>query len=84
MKLYSSHHQIFLVGHGDFFISICLTQSFGSALNIVASSPDTNVGVVRKYKAKPNLIGLNGLRADVWHGVDTTQMKFERQKSICA
>ena len=46
-------------------------------LNIVASSPDTNVEVVRKYKkAKPNLIGLTGLGADVWHGVDTTQMKF--------
>ena len=78
MKHYSSHHQIFLVGDDDFSISLCLTQSFDSALNIVASSPDTNDEVVRKYKkAKSNLIGLTKLGADVWHGVDTTQMKFK-------
>ena len=77
VKHYSSHHQIFLVDDDDFSISLCLTQSFGSALNIVASSPDTNDEVVRKYKrAKSKLIGTTKLGADVWHGVDATQMKF--------
>ena len=47
-------------------------------LNIVASSPDTNVEAVRKYKKRQSKF--NGLRTDVWHVVDTTQMKF---KHLC-
>ena len=38
VKNYSSHHQILLVGDGDFSFSLCLAQSFGSAFNIVTSS----------------------------------------------
>ncbi|KAI9120017.1 hypothetical protein K1719_008986 [Acacia pycnantha] len=76
LKYYSSHHQILLVGEGDFSFALCLAQSFGSASNIVASSLDTHDEVVRKYKkAKSNLVGLTKLGADVLHGVDATQMK---------
>ena len=46
------------MSNGDFSISPCLTQSFGSALNIVASSPDTNDEVVRKYKGKAKVSNL--------------------------
>ena len=77
VKRYSSHHQILLVGDGDFSFSLCLAQSFGSAFNIVASSLDTHDETVRKYKkAKSSLIALTELGADVWHGVGATQMKF--------
>ncbi|XP_054797492.1 uncharacterized protein LOC129302597 [Prosopis cineraria] len=77
MKYYSFHHQIFLVGEGDFSFSLCLAQSFGSAFNIVASSLDTYDQVVRKYKkAMSNLLSLTKLGAMVLHGVDATQMKF--------
>ncbi|KAI9119984.1 hypothetical protein K1719_008953 [Acacia pycnantha] len=76
LKYYSSHHQIILVGEGDFSFALCLAQSFGSAFNIVASSLDTHDEVVRKYKkAKSNLVALTKLGADVLHGVDATQMK---------
>ena len=57
--------------------SLCLAQSFGSAFNIVASSLDTHDEAVRKYKkAKSYLIALAELGADVWHGIDATQMNF--------
>ena len=57
--------------------SLCLAQSFGSAFNIGASSLDTHDEVVRKYKKeKSYLIAFAELGADVWHGVDATQMNF--------
>ncbi|XP_054797490.1 heavy metal-associated isoprenylated plant protein 41-like [Prosopis cineraria] len=55
--------------------SLCLAQSFGSALNIVASSLDT-YDQLKKYKrAMSNAIALTKLGATVLHGVDATQMK---------
>ena len=38
---YSSKHQILLVGEGDFSFSFALSQKFGSASNISASSLDS-------------------------------------------
>ena len=38
---YSSKHQILLVGEGDFSFSFALSQKFGSASNICASSLDS-------------------------------------------
>ncbi|KAF5725357.1 hypothetical protein HS088_TW23G00078 [Tripterygium wilfordii] len=38
---YSSKHRILLVGEGDFSFSLCLAREFGSALNMVASSLDS-------------------------------------------
>ncbi|KAI9120034.1 hypothetical protein K1719_009003 [Acacia pycnantha] len=76
LKYYSSHHQILLVGEGDFSFALCLAQSFGSAFNIVASSLDTHDEVVRKYKkAMSNIVALRKLGAEVLRGVDATQMK---------
>ncbi|XP_054799200.1 heavy metal-associated isoprenylated plant protein 41-like [Prosopis cineraria] len=76
MKYYSSHHQILLVGEGDFSFSLCLAQSFGSAVNIVASSLDTFEQLLRKYeKAVSNVLALTRLGAMVLHGVDATEMK---------
>ncbi|XP_054796999.1 heavy metal-associated isoprenylated plant protein 41-like [Prosopis cineraria] len=76
MKYYSSHHRILLVGEGDFSFSLCLAQSFGSAVNIIASSLDTYDQLLRKYeKAVSNVLALTRLGAMVLHGVDATEMK---------
>ena len=41
LKYYSSRHQILLVGEGDFSFSLSLAIAFGSGVNIVATSLDT-------------------------------------------
>ncbi|KAJ0042643.1 hypothetical protein Pint_17704 [Pistacia integerrima] len=69
-------HQLLLVGEGDFSFSLSLALSFGSATNICASSLDSYVTVISKYKkAKSNLETLERLGACILHGVDATKMK---------
>jgi 25S rRNA (uracil2634-N3)-methyltransferase len=49
---YSSSQKILLVGEGDFSFSACLARAFGSATNMVATSPHsegTNKGLL--YRA---------------------------------
>lgn len=41
LKYYSSMHQILLVGEGDFSFSLSLAIAFGSGVNIVATSLDS-------------------------------------------
>ena len=83
VKHCSSHHQILLVGDGDCSFSLCLAQSLGLAFNTVASSLGTHDEVVRKYKkAKSYIIALAELGADVWHGVDATQINFHLYMKI--
>nr|KYP39226.1 Uncharacterized protein At4g26480 family [Cajanus cajan] len=76
---YSNNHRILLVG-GDFSFSLCLAKSFGSAVNIVASSFNTHVLNVFYYKghlyAKSNLDDLLKMGACLLHGVDATKMKL--------
>ncbi|CAK9308626.1 unnamed protein product [Citrullus colocynthis] len=77
LKYYSSYHEILLVGEGDFSFSLSLAMSFGSASNIVATSLDSYLDVVTKYKnARLNLRILKGFGASVLHGVDATKMKL--------
>lgn len=77
VKHYSSNHQMLLVGEGDFSFSLCLALAFGSASNICASSLDSYVDVIQKYKrAKSNLDNLKKLGACILHGVDATTMEF--------
>ncbi|CBI39843.3 unnamed protein product, partial [Vitis vinifera] len=74
---YSSFHQILLVGEGDFSFSLCLGHSFASASNIVASSLDPYVVLIKMYKkAKSNLEALEKLGASLLFGVDATKMKL--------
>ncbi|XP_038899749.1 heavy metal-associated isoprenylated plant protein 41-like isoform X2 [Benincasa hispida] len=77
LKYYCSYHDILLVGEGNFSFSVSLAMSFGSASNIVATSLDSYVEVVRKYKnARLNLRILKGLGASILHEVDATKMKL--------
>ncbi|XP_048129524.1 uncharacterized protein LOC115733012 isoform X2 [Rhodamnia argentea] len=75
LQQYSSHHQILLVGEGDFSFSSSLASAFGSASNVTATSLDPYDDLIRKYKkAKPNLGKLKKVGASLWHGVDATRM----------
>lgn len=79
---YSSKHQILLVGEGDFSFSFALSQKFGSASNICASSLDSYETVVKKFKeARSNLDTLKKLGASIIHGVDATEMKEHSELS---
>ncbi|KAK7301869.1 hypothetical protein RJT34_12745 [Clitoria ternatea] len=74
---YRSDHQILLVGEGDFSFSLSLANSFGTAINIVATSLDSYDGLTKKYKhAKSNLADLQKLGACLIHVVDATKMKL--------
>ncbi|VVB00146.1 unnamed protein product [Arabis nemorensis] len=76
VKLYSSNHQLLLVGEGDFSFSCSLATRFGSASNICASSLDSYDDVVKKYeKARSNLHTLKRLGAFLLHGVDATKLQ---------
>lgn len=41
IKHYSSSHKILLVGEGDFSFAKCLAKAFGSAVNMTATSLDS-------------------------------------------
>ncbi|PWA53149.1 hypothetical protein CTI12_AA447580 [Artemisia annua] len=75
-KHYSSNHKILLVGEGDFSFSCSLAMVFGNASNIVATSLDSKVVVINKYKrAQANLDMLYHFGAKLLHGVDATEME---------
>ncbi|XP_039170861.1 heavy metal-associated isoprenylated plant protein 41-like [Eucalyptus grandis] len=77
LERYSPHHQILLVGEGDFSFSSSLATAFGSASNMTATSLDHYDALIRKYeKAKSNLGKLKKLGASLLHGVDATKLKY--------
>ncbi|KAK3424664.1 hypothetical protein EUGRSUZ_F01443 [Eucalyptus grandis] len=77
LERYSPHHQILLVGEGDFSFSSSLASAFGSASNMTATSLDHYDALIRKYeKAKSNLGKLKKLGASLLHGVDATKLKY--------
>ncbi|KAL3734557.1 hypothetical protein ACJRO7_023844 [Eucalyptus globulus] len=65
IKHYSNLHKILLVGEGDFSFAVCLAQAFGSAVNIVATSVDSQA---------PNIEILEGLGGTILHEVDAHNM----------
>ncbi|XP_030443059.1 heavy metal-associated isoprenylated plant protein 41-like isoform X1 [Syzygium oleosum] len=77
LRHYASHHQILLVGEGDFSFSSSLASAFGSASNVTATSLDHYDALIRKYKkAKSNLGKLNKRGASLLYRVDATRMKY--------
>ncbi|KAI3681618.1 hypothetical protein L6452_36420 [Arctium lappa] len=76
-KHYSSNHRILLVGEGDFSFALSLAVSFGSGVNIMATSIDSYDDVIRNYKSgKTNLDRLGSLGARLLFGVDACKMEF--------
>ncbi|XP_038696878.1 uncharacterized protein At4g26485-like isoform X1 [Tripterygium wilfordii] len=72
---YSSKHRILLVGEGDFSFSLCLAREFGSALNMVASSLDSQENITNKYSnGVENVRELEERGCLVLYGVDAKQM----------
>ncbi|KAH7533541.1 hypothetical protein FEM48_Zijuj04G0141900 [Ziziphus jujuba var. spinosa] len=49
IKHYSSWQKMLLVGEGNFSFSSCLARAFGSATNMVATSFDDKVTLLRRY-----------------------------------
>ncbi|XP_039171171.1 uncharacterized protein At4g26485 [Eucalyptus grandis] len=83
LKHYSPHHQILLVGEGDFSFSSSLASAFGSASNVTATSRDLFDALIRKYKkAKSNLWKLEKLGASLLYEVDATKMKHVADLSM--
>ncbi|KAF8022392.1 hypothetical protein BT93_F0047 [Corymbia citriodora subsp. variegata] len=65
---YSNLHKILLVGEGDFSFAACLAQALGSAVNIVATSLDSQVSLKLLYKrAGANMEILQGLGGTILH-----------------
>ncbi|XP_012848375.1 PREDICTED: uncharacterized protein At4g26485-like [Erythranthe guttata] len=66
---YSSRHQMLLVGEGDFSFAASLATAFGNASNIVATSLDSQVMLLRKYPTEAaNVCLLKDKGCTVIHG----------------
>ncbi|XP_057444596.1 uncharacterized protein At4g26485-like [Lotus japonicus] len=72
---YQSSHRILLVGEGDLSFSLSLARSFGTALNIVATTLDSRLSLITKYaSALSNLAQLESLGCTILHEVDVHTM----------
>ncbi|KAL7186805.1 hypothetical protein ACSBR2_028515 [Camellia fascicularis] len=77
IKHYSSSQKILLVGEGDFSFAACLATAFGSALNMVATSLDSQESLMTKYPtASDNLKQLQDLGCTILHEIDGTTMSL--------
>ncbi|KAH6822820.1 methyltransferase small domain protein [Perilla frutescens var. hirtella] len=76
IKHYCNKHEILLVGEGDFSFAASLATAFGSAVNITATSLDTEETLEWKYPtgAAANLRLLKEKRCTIIHGVDACTM----------
>ncbi|XP_030548983.1 uncharacterized protein At4g26485-like [Rhodamnia argentea] len=75
IKHYSNLHKILLVGEGDFSFSACLARAFGSAINIVATSLDSQASSKMLYKsASATMEILEGLGCTILHEVNARTM----------
>lgn len=73
---YTSSQKMLLVGEGDFSFSASLAEAFMSAVNIVATSLDSQEFLRKNYKhAIGNISKLTERGATVLHGVDCTKME---------
>ncbi|GMN27524.1 hypothetical protein TIFTF001_001690 [Ficus carica] len=72
---YSSFQKILLVGEGDFSFSACLARAFGSAVNMVATSLDSEETLLTKHwTCEENLDDLEERGCLVLHEVDVHNM----------
>ncbi|KAF8031759.1 hypothetical protein BT93_D0851 [Corymbia citriodora subsp. variegata] len=72
---YSNLLKILLVGEGDFSFAACLAQAFGSAVNIVATSLDSQASSKLLYnRAGANMEILVGLGGTILHEVNAHNM----------
>ncbi|EXC15617.1 hypothetical protein L484_006881 [Morus notabilis] len=77
---YSSSQEILLVGEGDFSFSACLATAFGSAVNMVATSLDSEETLLRKYgSCEEHLVDLKKRGCLVLHEVDVHDMNRHRK-----
>ncbi|KAI4320836.1 hypothetical protein MLD38_034280 [Melastoma candidum] len=75
IQYYSSSHKILLVGEGDLSFAVCLAKAFGSAVNIVATTLDSQEMVLAQYsRASENLKALEELGCTIIHKVNSHTM----------
>ncbi|KAH7861021.1 hypothetical protein Vadar_020693 [Vaccinium darrowii] len=75
IKHYGNNQKILLVGEGDFSFAACLAKAFGSAVNMVATSLDSQELLMIKHPtANANLEKLEGLGCTILHEVDAKTM----------
>ncbi|KAI3949535.1 hypothetical protein MKW92_023455 [Papaver armeniacum] len=75
IKHYSGSHEILLVGEGDFSFSACLAKKFGCALNMTATSLDSELNVLAYYSnGRRNIDELKSRGCTVMHNIDARTM----------
>nr|CAB3457370.1 unnamed protein product [Digitaria exilis] len=73
-------HSILTVGDGDFSFSLALARAFGSGANLVATSLDSYVALLIKYReAESNTMELKRFGATVLHGINVKTMKLHTE-----
>ncbi|KAK9134058.1 hypothetical protein Scep_013586 [Stephania cephalantha] len=90
IKHYCSSHKILLVGEGDFSFSACLGRAFGRAVNMVATSLNSQDNILSQInflkknygQAMSNIQSLRSRGCKVIHKVNATEMAGHKKLNV--